>query len=135
LIHELIPQVTGVDMVRFIIEQSLGVVQLPVPKPISEVAISRFVFAPQQGRMVDRQFGELQERMTAAWRKHPGDALNLNGSNTDRLGYLTAVAATLEAAEEAIAQIASQSTVTVVNDAGDVHQAVPRVIQRSGRLA
>jgi biotin carboxylase len=135
LIHELIPQVTDINMVQFIIEQCLGTVTLPEPRAITEVAISRFLFAPQQGTIIHCQFAELSDRMTASWRKQKGDLLNLSGSNTDRLGYLTAVAADVDIAEAMIAKVASQSTITILDEDGRTHETRPRVIQRSCPLA
>lgn len=125
LIHQLAPQLSGVDMIRFVIEQALGVAQPPVLRPVSGCGIERFLYAPCEGVLEDYHLPPLGDRMTMQWRKERGALLRLDGSNVERMAYVTAIRPTRKEAEAAVRAFANSVQLRIREPDGHLRELRP----------
>lgn len=125
LIHELAPQISGVDMIRFVIEQALGVAKTPVLRPVETCGLERFLYAPCEGVLEGFQLPALDERMKMQWRKPVGSILRLDGTNVERLGFITAIRPTLAEAKAAVKKVAADIVLQIRAPCGDLHEMSP----------
>lgn len=102
LIYELAPHLAGVDMIRHVIEQAIGASRPPMLRQASAFGIERFLYAPCEGILEDYMLPDTHDRMTMQWRKRRGSVLRLDGSNLERMGFVTAIRPTLTEAEDVV---------------------------------
>lgn len=125
LIHQLAPQLSNVDMIRFVLEQALGIATAPEPRPAKACGVERFLYAPCDGVLEDFQFPPLGDRMTMQWRKARGGALHMDGSNVERMGYVTAIRPTRADAEAAVRSFAEGVRLRIRDTGGQVRELHP----------
>ena len=108
MIHHLAPKLTGVDMVDFVIRQSLG--ENPrVSRVVSPgVGVERFLYTSHSGRLLGYTLPEyIPADLRLEWRKPPGCVLRADGPNVERLGCISLVATALQAAETQVHALAA----------------------------
>ncbi len=125
LIHHLTPNLCGVDMIRFVIEQSLGFASAPVIQPVAGCGIERFLYTPFEGVLEDFFLPELSEQMTMQWRKTRGSVLRPDSSNTERLGYVTAIRPDKVQAEAAVNSFVGGVRMHIRDFYGHLHECSP----------
>lgn len=105
MIHHLAPQLTGIDMVDFVVRQALG--QSPSLKRNENtgVGVERFFYTRVPGRLERCELPDLPEGVRLEWRKPTGTMLRADGPNVDRLGCISLVAADLATAEQRVAEV------------------------------
>jgi len=118
LVYELIPRLTGVDMIGFVIEQAMGKTVCVNPRPIDRTGIERFMYPLFSGVVENVELPNLEEGMTMQWRKPQGSVLRVDGSNVDRLGFITAIRPSIPEAESAVAALANRIRMTIRDGTG-----------------
>lgn len=125
LIHQLAPQLSNVDMIRFVLEQALGIETPPEPCPEKGCGVERFLYTPCDGVIEDVQFPPLGDRMTMQWRTPLGSALHMDGSNVERMGYVTAIRSSRAEAEAAVRAFAGGVVLRIRDTLGRVRELNP----------
>ncbi|QZY56321.1 ATP-grasp domain-containing protein [Crassaminicella profunda] len=125
LIHELLYKLTGFDMIQYVIKQSLGKVENPKIRKIKKAGMSIHFFSPISGRLQDFQMPTLKENMTGVWRKGKGDIIDVNTSNTGRLGYVTCIDDHIEVVREKIKDFILNTSITIVDDHNQLKRITP----------
>lgn len=120
LIFELIQKTKNIDMISYVIEQSLGEVPNPIIKENNLSAVSLHFFSPISGELIAYDMPELHGGMTGSFRKKIGDYLKNEGSNVDRLGYLTCVDSSIEESKSKIIDIIQNTDIIIKKDDGNI---------------
>lgn len=127
LIHQLAPQLTGVDMIRHVIEQSVGTARPPKRRQVASYGIERFLYAPCEGILEDYVLPEIGDQMTIQWRKERGSVLCLDGSNVDRMGVVTAIHPMIAEAEAMVRAYVDRIQVRICDGNGQRRELRPLV--------
>jgi biotin carboxylase len=125
MIHELAPRLTNIDMIECVLRQAVGKQIDPRPGEITSVGLERHLYAPLSGVIKDVQVPSLGANMTMQWRKPSGSLLKTDGTNVDRLGYVTAIAASRQEAERKIADVMDKIELTIQCQDGRTREAKP----------
>lgn len=122
MIHHLAPQLTGIDMVDFVVRQALGQSPRVAREDRLGVGVERFFYVRVPGRLERCILPELPPGVRLEWRKPPGTLLRSDGPNVDRLGCISLVAADLAAAEEQVAEVVAgiRLELTLANGGRDI---------------
>jgi len=131
LSFELAPKLTGIDMLRFVIEQCLGSAGMPSKKPVASAGIERFFYTPCSGILEDYQLPAPSRDMLLQWRKPIGALLTSEGANVERLGFVTAIRPTIQEAEAAVQEKAGSISLTIRLGTGLVVRKHPVLYQRN----
>lgn len=131
LIHELAPRLSNVDMIRFVLEQAVGIETAPEPRPQNACGVERFLYAPYDGVLEDVQFPSLGDLMTMQWRIPRGSALRMHGTNVERMGYVTAIRSSRAEAEAAVRAFAEGVLLRIRDTSGHLRESHPLVFAES----